>query len=219
MVENRAYKVMIVLALVLGVVGVTLGYAAFSNTLTINSAAEVTPDSSNFNVDFSSTDLSVATNPVVATLTPNNVTGFTATNGTIDNTSDPTITGLKATFTEPGQKATYSFYSYNAGQYIAYLNAITFNGTKSCAAITPQTGTAATQSLVNTACNGITLNVTVGSESRTDQTVSNISGHSLGIGAAEEIIVEIEYATGSAIADGDFEVTLPSIVLTYDSAD
>ena len=219
MVENRAYKVMIVLALVLGVVGVTLGYAAFSNTLTINSAAEVTPDSSNFNVDFSSTDLSVATNPVVATLTPNNVTGFTATNGTIDNTSDPTITGLKATFTEPGQKATYSFYSYNAGQYIAYLNAITFNGTKTCTAITPQTGTAATQSLVNTACNGITLNVTVGSESRTDQTVSNISGHSLGIGAAEEIIVEIEYATGSAIADGDFEVTLPSIVLTYDSAD
>ena len=219
MIENKAYKVMIVLALVLGVVGVTLGYAAFSNTLTISSAAEVTPDSSKFNVDFSSTDLSVATNPVTPVLTPNNVTGFTATNGTINNTSDPTVTGIKATFTEPGQQATYTFYAYNAGEYIAYLNSLTFSGSKTCQAITPQTGTAATDSLVQAACAGITLTATVGTTGPTATTVDNITGHTLGIGDAEQVVVEIEYAANSAIADGDFEVSFPDIVLNYGSAD
>ena len=219
MIDSKAYKVMIVLALVLGVVGVTLGYAAFSNTLTISSSAEVTPDSGNFNVDFSSTDVSVATNPVVATLVPNNVTGFTATNGTIDNTTDPTITGLKATFTEPGQKATYTFYSYNAGQYIAYLNSITFSGNKTCTAITPQSGTAATDALVQSACAGITLKVTVGATGPVTETQATISQHPLQIGSSEQVTVEIEYATNSAIADGDFEVTFPNIVLNYGSAD
>ena len=37
--ENRYYKMVSVLALIIGVVGVTLGYAAFSNTLTIESSA------------------------------------------------------------------------------------------------------------------------------------------------------------------------------------
>ena len=212
--ENRTYRMLSVIALVLGVVGVTLGYAAFSNTLTINSAAEVHPDSSNFNVDFSSSNSGVVTNAITPTLTPNNVTGFTATNATIDNTSDPTVSNIKATFTEPGQKATYTFYAYNAGLYIAYLNSIEFSGSKTCTA----TGTT-TQALVNNACSGITLTATVGSESATTSTVSSISGHSLAINGADEVTVEIEYATGSAIADGDFEVSFPSIILTYESAD
>ena len=160
--ENRTYKMLSVIALVLGVVGVTLGYAAFSNTLTINSEAEVTPDSSKFNVDFSTSTASVVADPVVPTLNPTGVTGFTATSGTISNASDPVINNIKATFTEPGQKATYQFYAYNAGEYIAYLKSITFNGTKTCAAVDPVDG--ATDALVQSACAGISLTVTVGSE-------------------------------------------------------
>ena len=217
MVENKGYKAMAIIALVIGVIGVTLGYAAFESTLTIESTAEVTPDSSNFNVDFSTTNASVQAGTVTPTLTPNNVTGFTADNATINNTNDPEITGLHATFTEPGQKATYEFYSYNAGLYVAYLNSIVFSGNKTCSA----TGTT-TQSLVDAACPGITLTVTVGSSpvaGPTTTSIANISGHSLGIGAAEPVTVEIEYVSGSAIADGDFEVTFPDIVLTYASAD
>lgn len=212
--ENRGYKVVSILALVIGVLGVTLGYAAFSNTLKIESSAEVNPSATNFNVDFSSSDQGVVTNAITPTLSPNNVTGFTATNATIDNTTDPTISGLHATFTEPGQTATYQFYSYNAGLYVAYLNSIVFQGSKTC---TARTGT--TQGLVDSACPGIKLSVQVGSETATESSVASISGHSLGTNAGEQVTVVITYESGSAIADGDFDVSFPDIVLTYASAD
>ena len=210
---GKGYKAMAIAALILGVLGVSLGYAAFSNTLTIRSSAEVKPDSSAFNVDFSSSSSAVQTNDITPTLSAV-VTGFTATDAEIDNTSDPVISNLKATFTEPGQSATYSFYAYNAGEYTAYLNSIVFSGTKTC---TAKSGT--TQSLVDSACTGITLTATVGSEAATSTSVASITGHSLAKDAAEQITVVISYADGSAVADGDFDVTLPDIVLTYDSVD
>ncbi len=211
--DNKVYRIISIAALLLAAIGVTIGYAAFSNTLTISSAAEVRPDSSAFNVDFSSSSSSVVANPITPTLSTT-ATGFTATNATINNATDPVISNLKATFTEPGQSVTYTFYSYNAGQYVAYLNSIVFEGTKTC---TAAQGT--TQSLVNTACNGITLSAKVGSEAATTTSVATISGHTLGINTAEEIEVVISYEAGSGIADGDFDVTLPDIVLTYASAD
>ena len=213
MSDNKTYRIISIIALVLSAIGVTLGYAAFSNTLTIVSTAEVNPSSSSFNVDFSSSSSSVETNNIVPTLNTT-ATGFSATNATINNATDPVISNLKATFTEPGQSATYTFYAYNAGEYIAYLNSIVFSGSKTC---TAKTGT--TQSLVNTACNGINLSVKVGSESPTTTSIASISGHSLAKTAAEEIVVVIEYATGSGLADGDFDVTFPDIVLTYSSVD
>ena len=214
--DNRAYKILSIIALVIGVVGVTLGYAAFSNTLTIESSAEVTPDPTTFNVDFSSSDSSVQTNDIVAVLSPNNVTGFEADDAVIDNSGSASaaITGLHATFTAPGQSATYTFYAVNAGEYIAYLNSIVFDGSKSC---TPGTGTDAT--MVASACNGITLTVTVGSESATTTSVGSIDGHSLAIGDSDTITVVIDYASNAARADGDFEVEFPDIVLTYASVD
>ncbi len=210
---NKTYKIIAIVALLLGIVGVTLGYAAFSSTLKIESSAEVVPNGTNFNVDFSSSSSSVVANDITPQLSAN-VTGFTATDAEIDNTSDPVISNLHATFTEPGQSATYTFYAYNAGEYVAYLNSIVFSGSKTC---TAATGT--TQSLVDSACNGITLSAKVGSEAATTTSVATISSHSLAKATAEEIVVTISYASGSAVADGNFTVSLPNIVLTYGSAD
>ena len=214
MKEFKQYKTISIVALILGIIGVTLGYAAFSSVLTIESSAEVHPDSSAFNVDFSSSSSAVQTNPITPTLNPASVTGFTATNATINNSGNPIISNLHATFTEPGQSATYSFYAYNAGEYIAYLNSINFSGTKTC---TAKSGTI--QSLVNTACNGITLSVQVGSDAATTTSAASISGHSLAKATGEPVVVVITYETGSGVADGDFDVDLPDIILTYDSAD
>lgn len=211
--DNKAYRTISIIALVLGIIGVTLGYAAFSVSLKISSSAAVRPDGSNFDVDFSSSESSVQTNAIVPTLNKT-VENFTATNGTIDNTNDPLVSNLKATFTEPGQSATYTFYAYNAGQYLAYLNSIVFSGNKTC---TAKSGT--TQSLVDTACNGISLSVKVGNENATKTSIASISEHSLAAEAAEEVVVTIEYAENSGRADGDFDVTFPDVVLTYESAD
>ena len=212
MSTNKNYKIIAIVAILVGAIGVAVGYSAFSSNLYITSSAEVSPTDS-FSVVFSSSNQSVQTNDITPSL---NVvaTGFSATDAEIDNTGDPTISNLKATFTEPGQSATYSFYAYNNGEYIAYLNSITFDGSKTC---TAKTGT--TQSLVTSACNGISLSITVGSENATTASVSSISSHALQKNTAELVTVVISYASNAAIADGDFEVEFPDIELQYDSVD
>lgn len=211
--DNKTFKIISVVALLLGVVGVTLGYAAFSSTLKIESSAEVVPNDSNFNVDFSSSSSSVVENDITPTLSAN-VTGFSATDAEIDNSGNPVISNLHATFTEPGQSVTYTFYAYNSGQYLAYLNSIVFTGNKTC---TARTNT--DQGLVDTACTGISLSVQVTGIDSTTTSLTSISNHTLAIGAADTITVVIEYAAGSGRADGDFDVTFPDITLTYNPID
>ena len=46
--KNQKQKIMAIVALCISVLGLTLGFAAFSNTLTISSSATVTPDSKDF---------------------------------------------------------------------------------------------------------------------------------------------------------------------------
>lgn len=213
MENNKTFKIISIVALILGVVGVTLGYAAFSSTLKIESSAEVNPNGSNFNVDFSSSNSSVVDNDITPTFSAN-VTGFSASDAEIDNSGNPVISNLHATFTEPGQRVTYTFYAYNAGQYLAYLNSIVFTGNKTC---TARTNT--NQGLVDTACTGITLSVQVTGINATTTSIASITDHTLAIGAADTITVVIDYATGSGRADGDFDVTFPDITLTYNPID
>ena len=214
---ERSSRVIAVIALCVGVVGLTLGFAAFSNSLTISSSANVTPDASTFNVDFSSVSGSVETEDIVPVKSPESIE---ATNGSIDNSSNPTVSGLSATFTKPGDKVTYTFYAHNAGEYDAFLNSISFNNVSSGDAPKKCTaGGGTTDSLVQAACDDITLSVKVGSESETTGSVPTISGHTLAKNKSEQIIVEIEYNAGGDRADGDFTVEFGEITLVYGSVD
>ena len=206
MEKQRQTKVITIVALVVAVFGISLGFAAFSNILTISSSATVKPDASSFSVLFSSSSTSQLTDPVTATGT-NNATGEDAT------ISDTTISGLKANFTAPGQSVTYTFYAHNVGSYIAYLRSINFNDGKSCAATSSDT----TASLVTAACDDISLSVTVGSTSATANT--EVSNHSLAIDAYEQVVVTITYASNGDRADGPFDVTFGDVELEYSSAD
>ena len=219
MSDNRGYKVIAIVALLIGVIGVTLGYAAFQNTLTFTPSADVTANNGLFNVDFSSDSDSAATNAIVADLSPNNVTGFTATNGSISNSGNPTVTGMKATFTAPGQTATYTFYARNVGSFKAYLNGITFTGTKTCSA---KQGVTATNDYVQAACSGISMSVTIGEDANAPvytSSNSSINNMDLDIGDSVQITVTLTYAANSSQSDGDFDVTFPSVTLTYDSVE
>lgn len=219
METNKGTRVIAVIALVVAVVGVSLGFAAFSSNLSIKPQATVTPDDSTFDVNFSSTDTTPSTSAIVAVTDPNTVV---ATNATINNTGEPVISGLSATFTEPGQKATYTFYAHNAGQYAAYLRSISYKNAESASA--PKVCTAisgTTQSLVDSACGDIELTVKVGSESAVNGTTTNIRNHSLAKGGFEPIVVEIKYNenASSSRADGDFTVKFGDIALNYSSVD
>ena len=214
---ERSSRVIAVVALCVAVVGLSLGFAAFSNSLTISSDANVKPDASTFNVDFSSSESDLATDSIVPVKEPSNLVAGEAT---IDNSTNPTVKGLSATFTKPGDKVTYTFYARNVGEYVAYLNSINFNNVLSGS--TPKKCTAGegtTDSLVQAACDDITLSVKVGSESEVTGTNGSITGHTLAKNTSETIIVEIEYAAGGDRADGDFTVKFGDISLVYSSVD
>ncbi len=217
MEKNRTVQLIAILALVVGVIGLSIGFAAFSNTLKIKSSATVAPDKDTLNVDFSSSPTEVEANEITAVSNP---VGLITTKATIDNTSDPVIKNLSATFTEPGQKATYSFYAYNAGHLQAYLKSIIYGNVsdnttnKVC---TAKEGT--TDALVQKACNGISVKVKVGSEAETNSSVASISNHALTKGQAEPVTVTLEYAQDADRADGDFTVAFGDITLNYSSVD
>ncbi|MBR6690634.1 MAG: hypothetical protein IKL65_04825, partial [Bacilli bacterium] len=101
---RKKQMTMFIIAIV-GVFAISIGFAAFSSTLRISSQASVTPNSNTFSVVFSSDENSLKTDAVAAN--PSNL-GDPAT---IDNSSNPTISGLNAKFTAPNQSVTYTFYA------------------------------------------------------------------------------------------------------------
>ena len=215
MEKNRSGQFIALLALIVAIVGVSVGFAAFSSALSIQSSANVTPDQSTLNVDFSSSDTAVVTNAIKPTTTPTTVV---ATDATIDNSADPVIRNLSATFKEPGQKAVYTFYAYNAGELEAFLKSIVYenvsskNSNKVCTA-----GEGTTDALVQKACEGISLKVKVGTEAETSSGIASINNHSLAKGVSEEITVTLEYASDATRADGDFTVSFGDVTLNYSS--
>ena len=217
MEKNRNVQVIAIIALVVGIFGLSIGFAAFSSVLNIQSSANVKPDSSTLNVDFSSSIDSVTVAEITPTATPNSIA---TTNATIDNSADPTISNLSATFTEPGQSVVYKFYAYNAGELNAYLKSIVYanaagsNATKVC---TAKEGT--TDALVQKACENILVKVKVGNELETATGKASITGHSLAKKTGEMVTVTLEYAAGAERTDGDFSVAFGNITLNYSSAD
>lgn len=226
MEKNRDLKLVLVTVLAVGIVGLSIGFAAFSNVLRINSSANVSPDEHSFNVDFSSSESAVEENDIVATMSSTELTDYnpavpmSATNAKINNDTDPTISNLSATFNAPGQKAVYNFYAYNKGELDAYLKSIVYanvSGQTSNKVCTAGQGT--TDALVQKACEGIVVKVKVGNEAETTSGLASITNHQLIKSASEPVTVTIEYLANSAVADGDFTVSFGDISLNYSSVD
>lgn len=207
MENEKSFKIVSICALLVGVVGLTLGFAAYTNTLTIKSSASVKPTATKLDVTLQPTEGTGTTVSGVAE------GGATAGDATINNSgANPTIEGLAATFTAPGQSVTYTFNAKGDANYIAYLSGIDFGTAKSCTA-----GTGATASLVTAACNGISIKASVGGKEYTT-TTSGITGSSIAKAGTAPIVVTITYAAGSEVADGPFTVAFGDIVLSYTSA-
>ena len=214
--RDRSTKVIAIVALCVAVFGLSVGFAAFSNDLTIKSEATVKPNASDFDVNFSSSDTSETDGTVTATKSNESVTAEPAT---ISNADAPTISGIKVGFTEPGQSATYRFFAHNAGKYNAFLNNVTFKNAKDANAnIACVAAEGTNANMVASACQGISIKVKVGTTTFVEPT-PNITSHELPIDQYEPVEVTIEYASGAARADGDFQVNIGDIVLTYGSVD
>ena len=244
MEKDRSGKIIAIVALLIGVVGLTIGFAAFANTLTISSGAEYNPSDSIFNVDFSGSSSSLTTTVPAPTATG----GASGSTATIDNSTDPTISDIKASFTAPGQTVTYEFYVRNVGEMEAFLRNIDFSdasptsgttgttptittvgsGFKTCTQLSKgQNPNPATVITMTAACEDITFSFSLGT-SPDDETFSADTArndfaspktqHDLSAnGGTEKVTIVISYPAGSDRADGDFEVNFGDIQLMYAS--
>ncbi len=214
--SKKFVRCLIIVSLLVGVVGISIGFAAYSDVLQIKPSLTVTPDSKYFKVNFSSSSLELETNPIEPTKSDASIV---ASSAVIDNLNSPTIKNLSAVFTEPGQYVVYSFYAYNTGRYNAYLNDVTFknidgkNVNKECIAL-PGTS----EDLVNQVCGDIQITVQVGS-TICKETTNNIQDHVINRNAAEAVTIKFTYVNNDHYADGDFEIDFGDITLSYASVD
>ena len=95
MERDRRLQIITIIALTICVIGLSIGFAAFSNVLNIKPNATVSPSSNSLNVDFSSKEDEVVISEITPIVSPTNLT---ASKAVIDNTGAPTISNLNATF-------------------------------------------------------------------------------------------------------------------------
>ena len=202
---SRRKQLFIITILFSAIACLSIGFAAFSTTLNISSSASVTADASQFIVKFSTSAGSLDTSPVTPS---SNSYGLATTNGIINNSTNPMVSNLSATFTFPGQYVEYTLYARNEGEYNSYLNSVNFIGDKTCEAVGD-----ASVSLVNSACDSINVVVYVDGEEYRETT--EISNHVLEKKTGEQIIIRLEYASDGAAVDGDFRIIFSDVMLVY----
>ena len=211
----RKKQIAVILILVAVIVSVSIGYAAFSATLNISSSANVKPNSSAFSMVFSSSSFVVNTKDDAGTVVSGVGTG--GAQGGMTGLYRTHGSGLTAQFTEPGQTVATTIYIHNVGEYDAYLvglNIASVDGDsyKKCTA-----GTGTTNSLVQAACDGMRFYVTIGGHYY--EWGSYINGHKVSKGAVEPVIITVSYDSGSARADGPFDVLFGDISFEYSTVD
>ena len=221
-------KKITVAALIVAVLSLSIGFAAFSNSLNIKSSANVNPSDKDFKIVFSKErDTFVSGNEII------NATGDINENtkkGSINATGD-TLYNLETEFTTPGESVEYSLYIKNIGAYNAVLNKLEIeeaeltsditvdnyyivdNGSVKCyAKKDPQNK--ANEELLKEACNNIRLKVKLQQETEYITSTKEFDSYVINKGESESVTVTLEY-TGDTVADTGFNVVFGSVKMNY----
>ena len=219
MKKEKTSKFLEITALVVAIIGLTVGFAAYSGTIQIEYEYHVAPNQATFNVNLTSNPHKI----VVGKITPTTTGGAVGGRATIDDAKDPVIRHLHAVFSKPGQTVTYKFYARNIGEYKAYLNNIIFNNIektnsfKNCY-VSKNGKVEPSDETVKKICDGISISVKVGNLEPTTKSIYNINNHTIKTGTYEEIIVTISY-NGDVNSSSQFSVDFGDITLNYSSID
>ncbi len=231
MERNNESRILSIVALVLAVFGLSVGFAAYSSTLNISANANVEVSGTEWDVGFASAAGDMA--PLTGTAATVNGTGVTNA-GTLNMLKYTLSQGTAATLQNvSGSSVTYAFKIKNAGSIEAKLSSIVSEGLtcayNSTAADrvteqdgTPNTGeqvTASTGEITDTDCNTMfTATLTING---TDYDLSNPGSTSGTIAAGASVDASLTIAaTGTAptnVPDGDFVVTLGATTVVYSS--
>lgn len=113
MEKNRSIKIYIMFALIISVIGLSIAYAAFSSTLTIEGLVTVKKTTDAWNIGIEALDGTTNLTPI---LTGN------AKEVTAPTISGTTISGFEASFYAPGDAIAYEFNVVNNGSVNAILD-------------------------------------------------------------------------------------------------
>ena len=206
MEKNKTFKILAIVGLVVAVVGLAIGFAAFSATLninTFNATATKGDETTNFVSKLGFANDAVCEPTGSATATAGTATGAT-------------WNGITATFTKPGESITCTATVKNESAYIAYLTGLS---TGDSAKITCA-GAASNKDAV---CSAMSANLTLSdsklaiSSSAVTPTLGTTSQLAATTGTATATLV-LTYAEGGAIPDADVTVTIPTIQTVFATA-
>ena len=207
MEKNRQIKMMFIVALVLSVTAMTLGFAAFSSALNILSSATVTPNADAFKVRL------VGINgdnkfEVSDTNTSGNVSA-------IINDDGVSVSGLTAKLSKPGDYVRFHGIIENIGEYDAYFVEAKLNnleGTDSGRRCEPIGDNGVSLENLDELCGKIVASYGIyayeGEVGAPTLTTKLSYGDALEKGEKYILRYTLRYAEGSAYADGDFEVVM-----------
>lgn len=237
MEKDRGGRIIALAALLVGVLGLSLGFAAFSSTLNIETNANVQVGSK-WNVGFSANG---------TTMAPLASSGAPTVNGTLANTTTAGATGgsislMKYTIsqatpatisTEANSSVTYNFFIKNDGDVDAALETISF-GSLTCAyvanaadrelerddsnlgaKVTAGEGTISPEDCATM----FTATVTIGGTDYTkDSTAPFNSTIAKKTNVAASLTIKSTGTTPTTVPTGDFVVTLGKTTFNYKSA-
>lgn len=203
--KEREMKTLVIAALVISVVAIGVGFAAFSTTLQINGTATV--NTKTWNVYFEKIEKTTASTEGVESSAP------TITNGTVGaNTTAAAISTITAAFTAPGQKLQYKITVKNAGNSVAKLTA---------ANIATELTAAGTGASAETDAANVKKHSTF-TFTKADSSAVNVGTDTIAPGETQDYLYTLEYKNfdlGSDLPAAAVTLTVPQITLTFSQAE
>ncbi len=216
MEKNNNSKVIAVVALVVAVVALSVGFAAFADQLTISGNATAAAAADPF--DDSTNGLAyLSTSPKCYVTGDTDQTAITGAN--VGTATGDTWSGISVPLTATNPSVTCTATVENKTSYTAYLTGISTTTGLTCSS----SGTNGTTN-ANNVCSGASVEVQVGSVSTDKITVTNAaannnstSGSIAPTSGTATVTVKITYDP-TALTDEDVIITLPTITHSYSSA-
>ena len=206
--REREMKTLVIAALVISVVAIGVGFAAFSTTLQINGTATVNTDGKTWNVFFEKIEKTGLSSTGVDSSTP------TITNGTVgENATNAAISTITAAFTAPNQKLQYKITVKNAGTYDAKLTAASIPTLETITV----TGTGET---AETDAANVKKHLKF-SFTKADESPVTAETDTLAAGATQDYLYTIEYEDLTNAADlpkAQVSISIPQTTLTFSQA-
>ena len=223
--KDKKLRIVAIIALTISVVGLTLGFAAFSNTLTISSSATVSPDEADFDINVygleirtNDTDVYDEESYKSTTTSAPLIDGNAKEKKPVkisNNGNSITISDISVDLIKPGDSITYNFIIKNEGQYDAYIDTSLFDKIFDGESIGCTPGPDATPELVENACRWI-----ISSPMFMDPSGNHIlSGETYELAKGDYILLDIMvlYVDNASVprADGNFSVEFPDATIEF----